>query len=87
MFNSMDADLRPLDSCCLYTTITTLKKKDLGEIEKKKIEKYSQCIHYNCVQLFICVSLCVDYICVLLHVIAYLIVRNCVGLIIYAWQI
>ena len=36
----MDADLRPLDSCRLYTAIIRQRMKDFGEIEK--IEKYSQ---------------------------------------------
>ena len=36
----MGAYMRPLVSCCLYTTIIRQKKKDFGEIEK--IEIYIQ---------------------------------------------
>ena len=37
IFNDMEAYLRPLVLCCLYTIIISQRKKDFGEIEK--IEK------------------------------------------------
>ena len=81
----MEAYLRPLVSCCLYTTIIRQKKKDLGEIEK--IEKYSEKnvyvrIAYNfwCV----CVCVCIDYICILLCVAIYVIASMCMFMMIHA---
>ena len=77
----MDAYLRPLVSCCLFTTIIRQRKKAIGEIEK--IEKYSQKnidvrIAYNSLCVCVCVCVCVDYICVLLCVVVYVIVSLCV---------
>ena len=77
----MDAYLRSLVLCRLYTTIIRQIKKDLGEIEKR--EKYCQKnvyvrITYN--PLSVCV---VGYICVLLCVVIYVIVSMCARIMIH----
>ena len=87
MFNSIAVDLQPLVLCCLYTTMVWQRKKDFGEIEK--IEKYRMFTVELCIILFfvcVCVCMCVcgcvcvclyvsvDYICILLHVVIYVIV-------------
>ena len=36
----MDASLQPHVSCCLITTLISLRKEDIGEIDKN--EKYNQ---------------------------------------------
>ena len=54
------------------TTITRQRKKDIG-----KIEKYSKTnVYVVCVCVCVCVFL--DYICVLLCVVVYVIVSMCV---------
>ena len=82
----MDAYLLLLVSCRLYTTIIRQRKKDFGEIEK--IEKYSQRMFILGFRIIlcvcVCVCVCVDYICVLLCVVAYVIICMFMSMMIYA---
>ena len=56
----MNSYLRPLVSCCLFTTIIRQRKKDITEIEE--IEEYSQNVYVRIVYdsfECVCVGVCV----------------------------
>ena len=64
----MNAYLRPLVSCRLYTTLIRLRKKDFGEIEKIKHTVKRMFTLELCIALFVCVHR-LYLLCVVVHVI------------------
>ena len=62
----MDADLQLLVSCSLYMTIIRQRKKDSGEIEKKKNPKIQSTLEL-CITHIVCVKIILAYCCVWLY--------------------
>ena len=78
----MEAYLRPLVSCRVPVSVICVRKKVFGKIEKnRKIQSkavYVRVAYKSLVRVCVCVCVCVEYICVLLYLVVYVIVCVCV---------
>ena len=73
----MDANMRPLVSCPLYTIIIRQRKKDFVEIEKIEKYKIMFMLDLRITLMCVCVCVCGLYLCVVVWV-EYVIVNMCV---------
>ena len=75
----MEACLQPYVSCQLSNDNNQQRTKNIGKSEN--VEKYSQKnvrIVYNSMDIYVCLCVCVDYICVSFCVIVLVIFSECV---------